>query len=286
MAALLDCTARMGAGAEAVRVDVRQPRRQVQRARPGAADAAATGTGGGRQERPRARARTSRVPVSRPKSLLGLPWRYALGCMDDLGLILRRDIIWSKPNGLPESVTDRVPALARVRVPPHQAAPLLTRPWTRSGSRTSPAERAAAATRRPMPAARPTRDGVLARARCAMRRWPEPARQAARLGLGDPAQPLTVPASARHRPLRRVPHGAAAPHHPRLVTVRHLHRLRRGTAAGRGRARPRAASARRQNRSSMSSGHCAPSGGTGRKAWTVHHMRLRRDHHRLRLRLP
>ncbi len=41
------------------------------------------------------------------KSLLGLPWRYALGCMDDLGLILRRDIIWSKPNGLPESVTDR-----------------------------------------------------------------------------------------------------------------------------------------------------------------------------------
>ena len=43
----------------------------------------------------------------RDKSLLGLPWRYALGCMDELGLILRRDIIWSKPNGLPESVTDR-----------------------------------------------------------------------------------------------------------------------------------------------------------------------------------
>ena len=41
------------------------------------------------------------------KSLLGLPWRYALACIDDLGLILRRDIIWSKPNGLPESVTDR-----------------------------------------------------------------------------------------------------------------------------------------------------------------------------------
>ncbi len=41
------------------------------------------------------------------KSLLGLPWRYALACMDELGLILRRDIIWSKPNGLPESVTDR-----------------------------------------------------------------------------------------------------------------------------------------------------------------------------------
>jgi hypothetical protein len=46
-----------------------------------------------------------RIP---PKSLAGLPWRYALGCMDDLGLILRAEIIWSKPNGLPESVQDRV----------------------------------------------------------------------------------------------------------------------------------------------------------------------------------
>ena len=47
------------------------------------------------------------IPGTMPKSLLGLPWRYALACMDDLGLILRRDIIWHKPNGLPESVTDR-----------------------------------------------------------------------------------------------------------------------------------------------------------------------------------
>jgi DNA modification methylase len=44
----------------------------------------------------------------REKSLMGLPWRYAIGCMDKLGLILRAEIIWSKPNGLPESVTDRV----------------------------------------------------------------------------------------------------------------------------------------------------------------------------------
>jgi DNA modification methylase len=49
-------------------------------------------------------ARDAGVPA---KSLLGLPWRYALACMDQLGLILRRDIIWSKPNGLPESVVDR-----------------------------------------------------------------------------------------------------------------------------------------------------------------------------------
>jgi DNA modification methylase len=44
----------------------------------------------------------------RAKSLLGLPWRYALACTDQLGLTLRAEIIWSKPNGLPESVTDRV----------------------------------------------------------------------------------------------------------------------------------------------------------------------------------
>lgn len=42
------------------------------------------------------------------KSLIGLPWRYAIRCIDDLGLILRAEVIWSKPNGLPESVTDRV----------------------------------------------------------------------------------------------------------------------------------------------------------------------------------
>ena len=39
---------------------------------------------------------------------MGMPWRYALGCIDDLGLILRAEIVWAKPNGLPESVTDRV----------------------------------------------------------------------------------------------------------------------------------------------------------------------------------
>ena len=42
------------------------------------------------------------------KSLVGIPWRYAIRCIDDLGLILRAEVIWSKPNGLPESVTDRV----------------------------------------------------------------------------------------------------------------------------------------------------------------------------------
>lgn len=43
-----------------------------------------------------------------PKSLMGLPWRYALRCTDELDMILRAEIIWGKTNGLPESVTDRV----------------------------------------------------------------------------------------------------------------------------------------------------------------------------------
>ena len=50
----------------------------------------------------------------RAKSLMGLPWRYAIGCIDGQadpdgrGWVLRSEIVWSKPNGLPESVTDRV----------------------------------------------------------------------------------------------------------------------------------------------------------------------------------
>ena len=39
------------------------------------------------------------VPDARPKSLLGLPWRYAIAATDQLGLILRRDIIWCLSGG-------------------------------------------------------------------------------------------------------------------------------------------------------------------------------------------
>ncbi len=59
----------------------------------------------GRPPKPRRQSSTSMAPR---KSLLGMPWRYALRCMDDLGLILRAEIIWQKPNALPEAVTDRV----------------------------------------------------------------------------------------------------------------------------------------------------------------------------------
>ncbi len=50
-----------------------------------------------------------RITTTAPaKSLIGVPWRYAIRCIDDLGLILRAEVIWSKRNGLPESVKDRV----------------------------------------------------------------------------------------------------------------------------------------------------------------------------------
>jgi len=41
------------------------------------------------------------------KNLLGIPWRVAFALQDD-GWILRNDIIWAKPNGMPNSVTDRL----------------------------------------------------------------------------------------------------------------------------------------------------------------------------------
>ena len=41
------------------------------------------------------------------KNMLGIPWRAAFALQDD-GWILRNDIIWAKPNGMPESVTDRL----------------------------------------------------------------------------------------------------------------------------------------------------------------------------------
>ena len=41
-----------------------------------------------------------------PKSLMGVPWRVAFALQAD-GWILRQDIIWSKPNPMPESITDR-----------------------------------------------------------------------------------------------------------------------------------------------------------------------------------
>jgi len=51
--------------------------------------------------------RASTVPSGlKPKDLVGIPWRVAFALQAD-GWWLRSDIIWSKPNPMPESVTDR-----------------------------------------------------------------------------------------------------------------------------------------------------------------------------------
>ena len=44
--------------------------------------------------------------IIKPKDLVGIPWRVALALQAD-GWYLRQDIIWSKPNPMPESVKDR-----------------------------------------------------------------------------------------------------------------------------------------------------------------------------------
>jgi DNA modification methylase len=50
----------------------------------------------------------SRKPISglKPKDIIGIPWRVAFALQAD-GWYLRQDIIWTKPNPMPESVTDR-----------------------------------------------------------------------------------------------------------------------------------------------------------------------------------
>lgn len=47
-----------------------------------------------------------KVKGVKPKQLLGIPWRVAFALQND-GWFLRQDIIWHKPNPMPESVTDR-----------------------------------------------------------------------------------------------------------------------------------------------------------------------------------
>ena len=50
--------------------------------------------------------RNKRYTGLKPKDLVGIPWRVAFALQAD-GWWLRSDIIWHKPNPMPESVTDR-----------------------------------------------------------------------------------------------------------------------------------------------------------------------------------
>lgn len=50
--------------------------------------------------------RPDNPPGLKDKDLLGIPWRLAFALQDE-GWYLRSDIIWNKPNAMPESVKDR-----------------------------------------------------------------------------------------------------------------------------------------------------------------------------------
>lgn len=73
-----------------------------------------TYTSGNRSYRASDKKLQSRAMTSRPrtpkglkeKDLIGLPWRVALA-LQAAGWYLRTDIVWAKPNPMPESVTDR-----------------------------------------------------------------------------------------------------------------------------------------------------------------------------------
>ncbi len=54
----------------------------------------------------RRKGKPTNVKSLKPKNLIGIPWRVALALQTD-GWYLRQDIIWSKPNPMPEAVKDR-----------------------------------------------------------------------------------------------------------------------------------------------------------------------------------
>lgn len=55
---------------------------------------------------PEAGTASTKIIGLKPKDLIGIPWRVAFA-LQDAGWYLRNDIIWSKPNPMPESVKDR-----------------------------------------------------------------------------------------------------------------------------------------------------------------------------------
>lgn len=77
---------------------------------------AGAGLGGGTQKQGiraypkgntvQARTGARRVGNLKPKDLMGVPWRVAFALQDD-GWFLRSDVIWHKPNPMPESIKDR-----------------------------------------------------------------------------------------------------------------------------------------------------------------------------------
>jgi DNA modification methylase len=64
------------------------------------------GSGRGNGNGPREYQQRDTPDGLKPKDLVGIPWRVAFALQQD-GWYLRADVIWAKPNPMPESVTDR-----------------------------------------------------------------------------------------------------------------------------------------------------------------------------------
>jgi DNA modification methylase len=75
--------------------------------RPGTGEYAKQTIAKGRQDLPMQCAKRSlKMAGLKNKDLIGIPWRVAFA-LQEFGWYLRQDIIWHKPNPMPESVTDR-----------------------------------------------------------------------------------------------------------------------------------------------------------------------------------
>ena len=72
----------------------------------GRRDASTKNVGLAKAQKPRAERHIQQRSGLKAKDMVGIPWRVAFALQAD-GWYLRSDIIWAKPNPMPESVTDR-----------------------------------------------------------------------------------------------------------------------------------------------------------------------------------
>ena len=101
-------------------------------ARTGGVDRKTRGTGPDPGGRAHSRPVQRGVPGVKDGSLLGLPYRVALAAIDD-GWLWRQDIVWVKPNPLPESVRRRCTRAHETVIHLTRSAQHYTRPVNKGG---------------------------------------------------------------------------------------------------------------------------------------------------------
>jgi DNA modification methylase len=101
-------------------------------ARTGGVDRKSRGTNGDPGGRAHTRPKQRGVPGVPDGSLIGLPYRVALAAIED-GWLWRQDIVWSKPNPLPESVRRRCVRSHETVIHLTRTARHYTRPTSKGG---------------------------------------------------------------------------------------------------------------------------------------------------------